>query len=137
MAAENANGGGGVLLGQLIRFGVSGVLLTIFVAGLYWVLATPFAIDAMVSLTIAYAIGTAAGFVVHSEYSFKGHGSRDRPAVRTARFFMVNGLGFLLNQFFVWLLVKHLDGPTWWPIVPMLFVTPLVTFGLNRRWVFA
>lgn len=137
MQAENADGGMTALLGQLVRFGISGVLLTVFVAGLYWIIATPFGVDAMVSLTLSYVIGTAVGFVVHSEYSFKGHGSRDRKAVRTVRFFLVNGLGFLLNQFFVWLLVKHLDGPTWWPILPMLFVTPLVTFGLNRRWVFA
>jgi putative flippase GtrA len=49
----------------------------------------------------------------------------------------VNTLGFLLNQLFVWLLVHQLGGPTWWPVIPIIFVTPLVTFSLNRRWVFA
>ena len=29
-----------------------------------------------------------------------------------------------------------LGGPAWWPLVPMLLVTPLVSFALNRAWVF-
>jgi NAD kinase len=32
--------------------------------------------------------------------------------------------------------VKHLGGPTWWPTVPMVLVTPLVTFSLLRRFVY-
>jgi putative flippase GtrA len=28
------------------------------------------------------------------------------------------------------------NGPTWWPLVPAIFVTPLATFFLNRQWVF-
>jgi hypothetical protein len=32
--------------------------------------------------------------------------------------------------------VKYLAGPVWWSVIPIVFVTPLVTFSLNRRWVF-
>ena len=46
--------------------------------------------------------------------------------------------GFGLNQAFIWLLTGPLmHGPTWWPLVPAVFVTPLVTFALQRNWVFA
>ena len=31
---------------------------------------------------------------------------------------------FCVNQVFIWLLVKQLGGPTWWPTIPMVFVTP-------------
>ena len=34
-------------------------------------------------------------------------------------------------------LVKQLDGPTWWPTIPMIFVTPLLTFALHRRFVYS
>jgi hypothetical protein len=34
------------------------------------------------------------------------------------------------------MLVKQLGGPTWWPIIPFIFVTPWVTFALHRRWVY-
>jgi putative flippase GtrA len=125
------------ILGQLVRFGLTGLLLTVLVAAGYWVMATFLGVEPMLSLTINYLVFTGVGYLLHSRFSFRGHGARDNPAMRTTRFFTVNTLGFLTNQFFVWLLVKQLDGPTWWPVLPILFVTPLLTFALNRRWVFA
>ncbi|MDT9599460.1 GtrA family protein [Sphingosinicella rhizophila] len=124
------------LFGQMVRFGLTGGLLTVLVAGGYWLVATAFGVEPMLALTINYLVFTTLGYVLHSKFSFRGHGSRDRPAARTARFFTVNTLGFLGNQFFVWLLVKHLGGQVWWSVIPILFVTPLVTFSLQRRWVF-
>jgi hypothetical protein len=29
-----------------------------------------------------------------------------------------------------------MHGPTWWPLVPAIFVTPLATYAFNRQWVF-
>ncbi len=125
------------IFGQLVRFGLTGMLLTLLVAGGYWVLATFFGVEPMLSLTLNFLVFTGLGYLLHSRFSFRGHGSRDNEAVRTLRFFTVNCIGFLANQFFVWLLVKQMDGPTWWPVLPIIFVTPLLTFALNRRWVFA
>lgn len=125
------------LIGQIVRFGLTGGLLTVLVAAGYWVAAELFGVEPLLSMTLNYLVFTGLGYFLHSRWSFKGHGSRDKAAARTMRFFTVNTLGFLLNQFFVWLLVKQMDGPTWWPVVPVLFVTPLVTFALNRKWVFS
>jgi putative flippase GtrA len=124
------------VIGQMIRFGVTGGLLTVLVAAGYWVVATFFGVDAMLSLTLNFFVFTGLGYILHSRWSFRGHGSRDARSNRTIRFFAVNSLGFLTNQFFVWLLVNQLGGPTWWPVIPILFVTPFITFALNRRWVF-
>jgi putative flippase GtrA len=124
------------ILGQLVRFGLTGGLLTLLVAGGYWFVADVFRVEPMLSLTLNFIVFTGLGYLLHSRFSFRGHGSRDNAPARTARFFTVNVIGFVSNQFFVWLLVKQLDGPTWWPVLPILFVTPLLTFALNRRWVF-
>lgn len=124
------------LLGQIMRFGLVGLGLTALVAASYWAVADLLHVDPNVSLALVYIVATAIGFVMHSRISFKGHGARDRVHVRTTRFFITNGIGFLSNQFFVWLLVKNLGGATWWPIIPIIFVTPVLTFTLNRRWVF-
>jgi putative flippase GtrA len=126
-----------VLLAQMIRFGLTGGLLTVLVAGGYWLVATLLHVEPMLSLTLNYLAITSLGYFLHSRWSFKDHGSRDRPAARAIRFFTVNTTGFLLNQVFVWVLVKQMGGPTWWPVIPILFFTPLVTFALNRRWVFS
>jgi putative flippase GtrA len=127
----------GVLIGQLVRFALTGGLLTVLVAGGYWMLATLFGVEPMLSLTLNFLLFTGVGYVLHSRWSFRDHGTRGgNAAARTLRFFTVNCIGFATNQFFVWLLVKHLGGPTWWPVIPIIFVTPLLTFALNRKWVF-
>ena len=125
------------IVGQLARFALTGGLLTVLVAGGYWVVATFLGVEPMLSLTLNFIVFTGLGYILHSRFSFRGHGARGNAPARTARFFTVNVIGFLTNQFFVWLLVKQLGGPTWWPVLPILFVTPLLTFALNRRWVFA
>lgn len=124
------------LLGQIVRFGLSGGLLTLLVAGGYWVIATFLHVDPNLSLLIVFLIASGIGYLLHSRFSFRGHGSRDNAHIRTGRFLVTNSLGFISNQLFVWLLVKQMGGPTWWPVIPIVLVTPVLTFTLNRKWVF-
>ncbi len=124
------------LIAQIVRFGLTGGFLTVAVAGAYWAVAEFLGVDPLVSMTLVYLAFTGLGYFLHSRFSFKGHGDRDNLRQRTFRFFVVNTIGFLSNQAFVWFLTKHLHGPTWWPVIPIIFVTPVLTFTLNRRWVF-
>jgi putative flippase GtrA len=127
----------GTLIVQMIRFGLTGGLLSALVAGGYWAVAALVEVEPMLALTLNYLAFTPLGYILHSRFSFKGHGSRDRAGARKVRFFVINTFGFLLNQFFVWYLVKHLGGPIWWSVIPILFFTPLVTFSVQRQWVFS
>ena len=129
--------GASELFGQLVRYGLTGGFVTALGAGVYWVTATFMGVAPLLANVFAYAIAVAVGYVLHSKWSFKGHGSRDNLARTTGRFFIVSLVSFGLNSLFVWILTGPLEGPTWWPVIPILFVTPLVTFALNRRWVFA
>lgn len=126
------------LLGQLVRFGMVGG----FVTGLYALVYSPLAKYEIVSPQLAnlagYLVAMVTGYVLHSRWSFRGHGTRDNTARTTSRFFIVSLVSLGLNALFVFILTdsKALDGPWWWPLIPILFVTPLVTFSLNRQWVF-
>ena len=124
------------MLGQLVRFGVTGLAMTALYAGIYWPLAT-YVMFPNLAVVIAFVIATAAGRYAHGAISFRGHGTRSRRTMR--RFFVVQGLGFVMQQGFTWLLVTgpFFHGPTWWPLVPAVSVVPLVTFWLNRYWAFA
>ena len=124
------------MLGQLVRFGVTGLAMTALYAAIYWPLAT-FVMNPNLAVVIAFVVATAAGRYAHGAISFRGHGTRSRRTIR--RFFAVQALGFVMQQGFTWVLVTgpFFHGPTWWPLVPAIFVTPFVTFELNRRWVFA
>lgn len=123
--------------GQAARYGFAGLVITILFSAAYWAVAELGGVDPMVSLALVFVVFSGISYVTHGAFSFRGYGGRDRHHIRAARFFAVNVLGFILNQFFVWLLVKHLHGPTWWPIVPFIAVTPWVTFALHRKWVYS
>jgi putative flippase GtrA len=125
------------LLVQLIRFGMVGGFVTALGAGAYWVPATFLGVHPLAANVFGYVVAAGVGYVLHSRVSFKGHGSRDNPVQRTGRFLVVSLVSLALNSLFVWVLTGLLHGPTWWPVVPMIFVTPLATFALNRYWVFA
>lgn len=122
---------------QLVRYGLAGLAITLAAAGSYWAITDLLHVDPMVSYGIVFLIFSGISYVTHGEYSFRDHGTRDQHHIRMGRFFAINVLGFLVNQGFIWLLVKQLDGPTWWPTIPMVFVTPLLTFALHRRFVYA
>jgi putative flippase GtrA len=76
-----------------------------------------------------------AGFFLHSRWSFKGH-ERQEDGRTKAQFLAVQTAGMLLNAAFTYVAVDLMGGPTWWPLVPAVLVTPFLTFALNRFWVF-
>ena len=121
---------------QAARYGFAGSVITVLFSLSYWAVTDLLGIDPMVSLTLVFLVFSGVSYVAHGTFSFRGHGSRDQQHIRATRFLFVNIIGFLLNQFFVWMLIKQLGGPTWWPIIPFIFVTPWVTFALHRRWVY-
>ena len=125
------------VIGQLWRYAVTGGFVTALAALVYWVLATWTSMAPLLANVAGYLVAVAIGYVMHSRWSFRGHGRRDNLARTTTRFFLVSLVSLGLNSLWVWVLTGLLAGPTWWPVLPMLFVTPLVTFALNRRWVFA
>ena len=125
------------VLVQLARYGVAGLLITLAVAASYWAITDLVHVDPMISFTIVFVIFSVISYFTHGEFSFRGHGARDQHHIRMGRFLAVNLIGYLVNQGFIWLLVKQLHGPTWWPTIPMVFVTPLLTFTLHRRFVYS
>ena len=122
------------MLGQLVRFGLVGVGLTLLYAAIYWPLAT-YVMWPVLAVIIAFAIAVTVGFFLHSRWSFKDHGKVE-DAKTKAQFLVVQTSGMVLNALFTWIAVDRMHGPTWWPLVPAVLVTPFLTFALNRFWVF-
>lgn len=124
------------LAGQLVRYAITGGLASVFHLGLYWTLAELARVPALIANLIGYVAAVIVGYIVHSRWSFRGHGRRDNLARTGGRFVIVSLVSLGLNSLWVWLFVERLGGSTWWPMPFMLGVTPLVVFWLNRRWVF-
>lgn len=126
-----------VLIGQLWRYGVSGGLATALNVGIYWAAAVPLGVAPLIANLLGYLAAMVSGYVMHSRWSFRGHGRRDDPVRTTSRFFVASLVSLGLNSLWVWLLTDYLHLDPSWPIIPMLVVTPLAIFALYRRWVFA
>ncbi len=123
--------------GQLVRFVVAGGMTTALYTLVYSPLAGFKITSEQVANLLGYLVAVTSGYLLHSNWSFRGHGA-DKKQTAT-RFFAVSLFSYGANTFWVWLLTDDavLNGPWWWPLIPVLFVTPLVTFALNRLWVFA
>ena len=121
-------------VGQLIRFAIVGFSLAGVYSVIYWVLAT-YVMPPMAAVVIAFLVSVRIGFVAHSRWSFRGHGAEEDHRLKI-KFLLVQSSGFVLNEIFTWILTGPMHGPTWWPLVPAIFVTPLATFALNRQLVF-
>jgi len=120
--------------GQLTRFAVVGLFLAAIYSAIYWYLAT-YVMAPVLAVLIAFLVSVTIGFVLHSRWSFRGHGASEDRRMKV-KFLLVQGSGLLLNEAFTWILTGPLHGPTWWPLIPAIFVTPFATFALNRQWVF-
>lgn len=125
-----------MLLGQIGRYAVTGLVVTALQALVYWLLATPIRLHPQLANATAYLFAVALGFVLHSSFTFRGHGSRDNPVQRGGRFVLVSLVSLGLNAAWVQIFVLWANLPTWTPIPLMLFLTPFAVFALNRKWVF-
>lgn len=123
------------IIGQLLRFLVSGGIVTALGVGVYALVALVLRWHPQVGNLLAYVTAMATGYMLHSKWSFRDHGG-SRTGGTMGRFLVVSLLSLALNSFWVWLATEPMGLSPAWPIAPMLFVTPLVTFTLNRQWVF-
>lgn len=123
------------MLGQLARFIVTGGFVTALGIGVYALVALGLRWNPQLGNFLAYVVAVVSGYILHSKWSFRGHGAT-RTGSTKLRFAAVSIISYALNSLWVWLLFTHLDLGRAAPIVPMLFITPVVTFVLNRQWVF-
>lgn len=131
-------------LGQLVRFAIVGFGLAAVYSAIYWYLTTGGTFDPQRSryilppvgaVVIAFLVSVSIGFVLHSRWSFRGHGQREDHALKV-KFVLVQLFGFVLNEIFTWVMTGPLHMPRLLPLIPAIFVTPLATFALNRTLVF-
>jgi putative flippase GtrA len=124
------------MIGQLVRYGLTGGFVTLIGVGVYWGSLKTLGTPPLLATFLAYLVAVVIGYVLHSRFSFKGHGSRDDTIGTTSRFFAGSLLSYGLNSLFVWLVTGPMARPAEWGIVPMVFVTPVILFIVNRLWVF-
>jgi putative flippase GtrA len=122
-------------LWQLVRFAVAGLSVTLFAVIVYAAAATLLGIAPLAANTVSWLCAVVASYTVHSRWSFAADKSAGEGGM-ILRFLVVSGFAFALNSFWVWLMTSLLALPPLAPVPAMIFVTPFVSFVLNRFWVF-
>lgn len=93
-----------VMLGQIVRFGMVGGFVTALYALVYSPLAKFHVTSPQIANFCGYLTAMITGYLLHSRWSFRGHGKRDNPARTTSRFFIVSLVSYGLNAAFVFIL---------------------------------
>lgn len=112
-------------LGEVIRFGIVGVLATLLQYAIYWVLIHWLA--PTISMTIGYAISFAFNFVASTRYTFRVEAS----AKRGAGFALSHAVNYVLQMLMLNLAIWFGVSKQWAPI-PMFCVCVPVNFLLVR-----
>jgi putative flippase GtrA len=120
---------------QLVRFAIAGLGVTLFSVLVYVGFAYGLRLHPLAANTFSYAAGLAAGYTVHSRWSFRTE-ERGQEGTMVLRFLVASGFAFTLNSFWVWITTIMLHLSPLAPVPAMMFVTPLASFVLNRWWVF-
>jgi putative flippase GtrA len=123
------------VVAQLARFAISGAFVTALGVSVYALVALGLRWNPQLGNVLSYLVAMGVGYVIHSRWSFRDHGA-ERTHATKVKFIAVSLISFALNSFWVWLFYTRLHLGRAAPIAPMVFVTPGVTFLLNRQWVF-
>lgn len=122
------------LIGQIVRYGINGVVVTAVYTAIYVALDTLTHAPVQLCNLAAFLVSVVIGYNLHSRFTFAGQGGRGRSA--WIRFFVAALPSFALNAFWSWLFATALAFPHWTVQVPIWFVTPIMIFAINRWWVF-
>ena len=123
------------MLSQFARFVLAGAVVAALGVGVYAIVALVLRWNPQLANLLSYLVAVVTGYALHSQWSFRGHSGR-RTHVMKIRFLCVSLVSYALNSFWVWLVYAQFNLGRAAPILPMVFVTPGVTFLLNRQWVF-
>jgi len=124
------------LTGEALRYVVSGIGLAALYSAVYWTLAARFGVPVLIANTVAFAVNLIAGWTLHSRWTFAGRRTNGPAPAAYAGYFAINAASYGLNSLWVWTIVDHLHGSVALSIIPVVTVTPVLTFLLNRAWIF-
>jgi putative flippase GtrA len=124
------------LLGQVLRYGVTGGIVTAFGVGAYLVAVGWGNVVPLGANVIAYLVSMALGYFMHARFSFREQ-SGNASVQQGGKFFITSGISFALNSLFVWLFTDVMGWDERTPVIAMIFITPAICFVIYRKWVFA
>ena len=125
------------LIQQLSKFASVGVVATGVHALVYGLVGR--LLEPMLANLIAFIIAFVFSYTGHFLWTFRTQTQGQKVHKAFAyqlRFLVVAMSGLLLNSLGVWVVTEWLEMGYLFALAPMIFVVPLVTFFLAKRWAF-
>ena len=119
-------------LGQLVRYGIVGVLSNA-IGFLLYLAMTAAGMEPKLAMTLLYAIGVAQTFYFNKRWSFR-YGETQRPAF--VRYCVSYALGYVINLIALWVLVDNLGYPHQIVQGALVLSLAVLLFVLQKFWVF-
>lgn len=119
-------------LGQLIRYGVVG-LLSNAIGFLLYLALTAAGLGPALAMTLVYAIGVMQTFVVNKRWSF-AHDGRSGPVFR--KYVLLYAFGYVLNVLLLFFCVDILGWRHQIVMLGLIFVMVALFFAGQKYWVF-
>ncbi|MGH8505805.1 MAG: GtrA family protein [Stenotrophobium sp.] len=123
------------LRGQILRFGIVGLVATTIHATVYSILCARYSMDALLATACAFSCAFGISFFGHRYWTFAHNGSGFSASL--LRFLCTSLLGLCSNAYIAWQLVDRMHLPASTALIGVVFLTPLLVFVLARFWVFA
>lgn len=120
---------------QIASFGLVGLIVTLVNIVIYWIGAESLGADPNLAWCAGFAVAVVLGFVLQRRFVF-APAQQVSALASGSRYLAVALLAFAVNSFWVWFTVTWMDLPTWAPVPLTIFATPVMTYLLNRYWVF-
>lgn len=121
------------LIKQLLRFGIIGGASTFINCIVFVWLVDYLKLQPLAGNLLAFLAAFLISYFGHSSWTFKHkHHNKEK----LLKFFMTSMLGLAINSGFVWVLMHMLSQSAYVAILPMIFITPLLIFYINKTWVF-
>lgn len=119
-------------LGQLIRYGIVGILSNIL-AYLVYLGITAAGMEPKLAMSLVYLLGIIQTFFLNKTWSFNFDGATT-PAM--VRYIIIYLLGYLINILALLLLVDHLGFPHQWVMAGLILFMALFFFVGQKFWAF-
>lgn len=118
---------------QIVRFGFVGVFVTLLHVAVALSVHGVFAVPPLRANVVAFLAASATSYMLNWFWTFDAESAH---GVALPRFLTVSFGGFAVNQAIVYAVVALAGKPLWVAMIPVVIVIPIVSFCLNKLWVF-
>ncbi|MEZ5783238.1 MAG: DUF6311 domain-containing protein [Rhizobiaceae bacterium] len=125
-----------LLAPEFIRFAFVGGAATLVHAAVYTAIVSWTALHPQIANALGFLSAVGISVLGHHHFTFREASGKRDLADSSWRLGVAAIFGYLLNALFVYVVSDVLAAGPRLAILPMIFVTPVATFALNRSWVF-